>query len=131
MKQFKLSVLILAAMSFAWGAIAESQSPYVFVQGHSGSTQSISENKTIQVQLPIGTKNWSLDGDSRNVAVVQRSLFPSPGRIPDSTAVQVFDLEIIEGGPAYVVFTSYGPPSALPGFVGQGRFELTLLTAGN
>lgn len=130
MKLLKLSALIVTSMLFAGSATADSQRPYVFVQGHSGSTQSVPGDRTIQVQLPMGAKSWSLDGDSRNVAVVQRSLFPSPGRIPDSSAVQVFDLEIIEYGPAYVVFTSFGPPSALPGFVGQGRFELTLETLG-
>ena len=130
MKLLKTVLTILAALSIAGGAAAESGRPFVFVQGHSGSAQAVPAGRAIQVQLPVGPKTWALDGDSRNVAVVQRSLYPSPNRIPDSSAVQVFDLEILGDGPAYVVFTSYGPPSGLPGYVGEGRFELTLETVG-
>lgn len=126
MKLIHSTLMILAALCFADRAAADDSRPFVFVQGHSGSTQAVPEGRTIQVQLPVGAKTWSLDGDSRNVSVVQRSLFPSQGRIADSAAVQVFDLEVIENGPAYIVFTSYAAPASLPGFVGQGRFELTL-----
>ena len=130
MKMFKTMLAVIAALSITGGAVAESNPPYVFVQGHSGSAQAIPAGRAIQVQLPVGPKTWTLDGDSRNVAVVQRSLYPSPGRIQDSSAVQVFDLDILGDGAAYVVFTSYGPPSGLPGYVGEGRFELTLETVG-
>ena len=129
MKLLRPTAAVLAALLFTESAFADPQPTYVFVQGHSGSTQAITAGSRVQVQLPVGPKTWSLDGDSRNISVVQSSLYPSQGRIPDSNGVQVFDLEIRrKNRPAYIVFTSFGPPSALPGYVGQGRFELMLET---
>ncbi len=91
--------LVVAALVAASPALADdpAKRPYIFTQGHTGSTQAIDTARMIEVQLPSNSDpssplvTWAFrPGDSGGVTPVAVQVVPSPGRIEGFNAVTVF-----------------------------------------
>ena len=123
------TLLIASAMICAMPALAaERVYPYLLTQGHVGTKQVIAKGISVQVQLPSGPTNWTFrPGQSRNVVLVGQSVFPSPGRIDGTSAIQAFDFKVGAGTEATIVITTRNLAPSLATSVPNGRYKVTLI----
>ncbi|WP_108260008.1 hypothetical protein [Mangrovicoccus ximenensis] len=110
MARFAIPVLWLLA---GLPAAAQEARPFVFTQAHDNTVQPVAEGAAVEVQLPAGPVTWVLDPVTRNAELTGIRTVASPGRVPGSLAVQVFDFVLRGSGPAVIVLRPEGRPATV------------------
>ena len=119
--------LPLVALLLATPAAADEARPYIFTQVHNGMTQQVAAGTPVQVQLPAGPAIWQVDPATTGAELTGDGLYPSPGRIPGTDSIQVFDFRLAPGTGASIVITSDNPPPILEAIVPAGHFSVKLM----
>jgi hypothetical protein len=101
--------LVLAIGMFAAShALAQDARPFVFTHAHNNTVQPVAAGVPVQVQLPAGPVRWAVDPVGQNAELTGSSVVASPGRVPGSFAVQVFDFRLPGPGPAVILIQPMG-----------------------
>ncbi|WP_306132223.1 hypothetical protein [Roseivivax marinus] len=124
--RLKALAILALGLGIAGTAPAQEARPVVFTQAHDGTVQPIASDVAVQVQLPAGPVFWEVEEISRNVTLIARSTYPSPGRVPGSVAVEVLDFALPEQGRAVIVLRPVGRPE---GATGTGEIHGTAFAA--
>lgn len=90
MRWLILAIGLLAASP----VLAQDVRPFVFTHAHNNTVQPVAVGVPVQVQLPAGPVRWKVDSIGQNAELTGSTVFASPGRVPGSVAVQVFDFRV-------------------------------------
>ena len=130
MKRWFLALAVLLVALPLAGMAGEGARPYIFTQVHSGARQAVPDGALIQVQLPAGPARWRVADTTINAVLVGEYAVASPGRIPGTDSIQVFDFRVGDGAAAEIMVVSDNPPPVLAEIVPGGVYLLMLDAGG-
>jgi hypothetical protein len=129
MKRWFLALAALLVALPLPGTAEEGARPYIFTQVHADSRQAVPDGALIQVQLPAGPARWRVADTTINAVLVGEYAVASPGRIPGTDSIQVFDFRVGSGAAAEIMIVSDNPPPVLAEIVPGGLYLLMLDSA--